>query len=352
MNNCPAPPLRLGVLGCGRVFQRFHLPAIARVPTVTLVAACDTDPNRLSRRLFGSSPPILFGSQVELLGHDQLDALLILTPPPDHAGAAVLALRRGLHVLVEKPMALDRAAADQMVQAAQLAGRRLQVGFSRRFRESYLRMRAILQRLDPGTLRAVRFELAFPTASWESRTDFLGDESRGGGVLDDVLSHQVDLLCWLLGAGPGEVRATAGASLGSSVKAELRVGNLTAHCSAAHSRYLERLEIELADGTVLEASGSGLRTTGTRFAGWRRRRAGLVDRLALLGHRLLRRPNDTLTSFERQLRDFESAARGGKTLGATGADGLLAVNVVQACRVSARQGGMWLPVDPGAKPAA
>ena len=351
MSDLPVAPLRLGVLGCGRVFQRFHLPAIARVPTVSLVAACDTDASCLTRALPGSPPPVLSGSLPELLGHDQLDALLILTPPPGHAGEAVLALRRGLHVLVEKPMALDLAEAGRMVEAARLARRRLQVGFSRRFREPYLRMRALLQRLDPGDLRAVRFELAFPPASWKAQTDFLGDEARGGGVLDDVLSHQVDLVCWLLGTGPDEVRAAVSASSGSPVRAELRVGSLTAHCNAAHAGYRERLEFELADGTVLEASGSRVRISATRFPRWRRRRAALVDRFVLLGDRLLRRPNVTLVSFERQLRDFEGAVRGEKSLGATGEDGVVAVNVVQACRTSARQGGMWLPVYPGARPA-
>jgi predicted dehydrogenase len=340
----PVTPLRLGVLGCGRVFQRFHLPAIARVPTITLTAACDTDPTRLTWSLPGAPTPTFFGSPTELLSHNRLDALLILTPPSDHAVAVVRAVQRGLHVLVEKPMALDPTAAGDMIHAARQAQRHLQVGFSRRFREPYRRLRAALEGLGPGQIRGVRFELAFPTGSWKAETDFLGDEARGGGVLDDVLSHQVDLVSWILGVAPDEVRAMANGSAESSFEAHLRLGNLTVHCEAAHARYLEHLEIELADGTVLEASGSQMRKSGVRFAGWRRRRALLADRLALARDRLLRRSNASLVSFERQLRDFESAVRGGKSEGATGEDGLLTVKVVQACRASVRQGGAWLRV--------
>lgn len=346
----PWPPLCLGVLGCGRVFQRFHRPAIARVPTVTLAAACDTDPARLAWALPGAPCPTFYDSPAKLIGHPGLEALLVLTPPIDHAEAVVQAMGQGLHVLVEKPMALDPTAAREMVRAARQAKRRLQVGFSRRFREPYRRVRDLLRR-DPREIGAVRFELAFPTASWKAETDFLGDETRGGGVLDDVLSHQVDLLCWMLGSAPVQVSAVVDSSRGSAVRADFKIGTLTAHCEAAHARYQERLEIEMIDGTVLEASGSRMRRTLARFSGWRRRRAFLQDRFALLRDRLFRRPNVSLMSFERQLRDFEWAVRGRRSDGASAEDGLLAVNLVQACRASARQGGVWLPVESGTRSA-
>jgi predicted dehydrogenase len=177
------------------VFERFHLPAIARVPAISLLAGCDTNRSRLAWAEHWSSPPALFGAPAELLGCPGLEAVLVLTPPASHALNVIQALEAGLHVLVEKPMALDPGEARQMAEAAHLARRHLQVGFSRRFREPYQKLRKALQREEPLRLRRVRFELAFPVASWNAESDFLGKESHGGGVLDDVLSHQVDLVC-------------------------------------------------------------------------------------------------------------------------------------------------------------
>lgn len=345
----PVTPLRLGVLGCGKVFERFHLPAIDQLPSVELAAAYDPSPDRLRWATRRAHPPALFDSPAALIGGADLDALLVLTPPPDHAGAAVRGLEAGLHVLVEKPMALEPGAGRRMVDAAHLARCRLQVGFSRRFREPYRKVRALLGAADRLQLRSVRFELSFPTSSWKARTSFLGDDGLGGGVLDDVLSHQVDLICWLLGA-PDRVKAeTAGSG---RLLAQLRFGGLEARCEAAHGAYAEHLELELEDGRVLEASGTRSRVTGKGFPAWRRRRALLLDRVTLVGDRVWRRPNATLMSFIRQLRDFEQAVRGGVSEGASGEDGLLAVEIVQACRASASQRGSWCAWKPSARPAA
>jgi len=328
------------VIGCGRVFERFHLPAIDRVPAISLTAACDTNRNRLTWAEHRSPLPILSDRSAELLGCAGLEAVLVLTPPSSHAQNVIQALDSGLHVLVEKPMALDPSEARQMAQAAHRARRHLQVGFSRRFREPYRMLREALQEPEPKRVRRLRFELAFPTGSWKAESDFLGDESRGGGVLDDVLSHQVDLVCWLMRGRPDRVRCVVKGS-GGAVSAELEIGGVTVRCDSAHGRYAERLEMELADGRVLEASGSHMGDAGFSFERWRRGRALLRDRVSLLGDRLLRRPNVTLRSFERQLRDFAGVIRGGSSAGATAEEGLQAVEIVQACRASALQQGAW-----------
>jgi predicted dehydrogenase len=295
--------------------------------------------------------PLRFGSLEELLRGADVEVLLVSTPPSTHAEAAVRAAEAGLHVLVEKPMALDPGEGVRMVRAASQAQRRLQVGFSRRFRAPYQRLRERLGRMESRQVKEARFELAFPTASWRAQTDFLGDPARGGGVLDDVLSHQVDLICWMLGR-PDEVKAELAPSPDGAVRAELRIGGVNVGCTAAHAGYAERLEVELVAGGVLEASGSRLRSGSGGFPGWRRRRALLMDRASLISDRLLGRANITLASFETQLRDFERAIRGGSSDGASGEDGLLAIDIVEACRTSARNGGAWQRLKLSARPAA
>jgi predicted dehydrogenase len=348
----PTGQLRLGVLGCGQVFQRFHLPALARFPAIQLAAASDTDPNR-DRWARDLPPHTALCSSLETLLHrgPDLDALLILTPPQAHAEAVVPALQAGLHVLVEKPMALDVTDGARMVEAATRAGRRLQVGFSRRFRRPYRQLHSLTSELDRSRLREVRFELAFPSSSWRAQTDFLGNQALGGGVFDDVLSHQIDLIRWMFGQ-PQEVRAIQQRSEDGPVRAEFRLGDLLVRCDAAHGSYAERIEVMLADGRVLEATGSRLGKTRSNFPALRRGRALLQDRMALLGNRLLGRPNVTVRSFEDQLRDFERGVRGGHSEGASGEDGLRAVEIVHACKASADGGGTWRKPNLNARPAA
>jgi predicted dehydrogenase len=336
--------LRIGVVGCGRVFERFHLPALNRTPSLTIGAVCDPDPRRLEWISRHAPHPATYASLDDLLeSPDSPQALLILTPPATHAELAVRALERGVHVLVEKPMALSVSEGCTMVDAARRGGAVLQVGFTRRFRAPYQRLRERLGNLQRSTIRSIGFELAFSTAGWNALTAFLGDDSRGGGVFDDVLSHQVDLICWLLGEVPDEVRARV-SSGGTSVSTELRFGALVAECKASHGRYRDRLTVELADRGVLEATGNRFRHTGTAFPALRLRRAMLMDRVALVEDRLLRRPNVSLSSFEHQLRDFERAAHALPAMGASGEDGLLVLRTIEACRDSARQHGEWRPL--------
>jgi predicted dehydrogenase len=338
----PSPPLRLGVLGCGKVFQKFHLPAIQRVPAVSLVAAHDIDPLRTTALSLHHPELRVFRSTAALLGSGAVDAILVLTPPVHHAEAVVQGLDAGLHVLVEKPMALEPADARRMKQAAAAAGRKLQVGFSRRFREPYQQLKKMLSAAPAPAIYSGSFQLSFPSGAWSSNSAFLGKEEFGGGVFHDVLCHQVDLVCWYLGR-PEAVRALPQDSKSGGATAELRFPGAVVKCEARHGPYAEHLEFELTDRTVLEATGS---SSGRRGGsqGWRRRRALIADRLALLVDRIRRRRSVSLVSFERQLQDFERSIRGGDSAGASADDGLVAVEIVHACRLSATDGGSWMRI--------
>ena len=330
-------PLRLGVIGCGRVFQKFHLPAIGRVPDVELAAASDADASRLVWPPRYPLPPRVFPSSTALIDAGGLDAVLVLTPPATHAAIVVQALQAGLHVLVEKPMALDVAEGRRMVHAARNAGRRLHVGFTRRFREPYRRLRQILLEVGAANVESGRFDLSFSNTDWGAHSAFAGDDRQGGGPLDDVFSHQVDLLGWLLG--PADAVRTVCDT--DTVHADVRIGSVNMRCRASHGRYEEHLELFLRDGRSLQASGTGVSAGRSGSRWWAAKKAWLGDRLQLAGDRLLGRPNATLVSFERQLRDFQAAVRGLPSDGATGLDGLRAIGLIQGCRMSLSAGGAW-----------
>jgi predicted dehydrogenase len=314
------------------------LPALARVPELMLVAACDTDETRLAwarERL----PGLAHVTSPDGLASIRPDAALILTPPATHRVLVERALAAGLHVLVEKPMALDTAEARGMTDAAVSAGRQLRVGFTRRFRPPYRMLRARVQAARD-RVAAISCRLAFPRAAWDARSDFLGVDAAGGGVLDDVLSHLVDLVRWIGGAEP--VRVRAGALADGSIRCELALDSgVSAACWAAHAAYTEYFEVAWRGGGAAAASGvrdyARPRASGGRVP----IRAWMADRGALALNRVLGRRGVTALSFEAQLRDFARAIREGAAEGAAPEDGIAAVAAVEAARASLRDGGGW-----------
>ena len=164
-----------------------------------MVGACDPLPARLDwiREEPVEDVPV-FAAFNDLADGCGADAALVATPPRTHREVVVRALESGLDVLVEKPMTLSATEAEDMWQTSLRTRKHLAVGFSRRFKRCYAELRERLASLRPGDIHAVRFDLVVNAAAWRPVTGFIGSDERGGGVLDDMASHQLDLLPWLL----------------------------------------------------------------------------------------------------------------------------------------------------------
>ena len=194
------PPIRLGILGTG-VMGSIHARSIldARVPGVALTAVCDLDPARTA--CFPGIP--CFTDAADLFASGDIEAVLIATPHDSHPDLAVAALAAGLHVLVEKPIAVDLAGARRLAEAAAARpNRRSAVMFNQRTDPRYLRLREILRSGELGPVRRVhwtatdwfRTQRYYDNGGW--RATWAGE---GGGVLINQAVHQIDLLCWLFG---------------------------------------------------------------------------------------------------------------------------------------------------------
>ncbi|QDU70577.1 Gfo/Idh/MocA family protein [Mucisphaera calidilacus] len=114
--------VRLGVVGCGVVATAYYLPFILDHEEAALVAVCDLDGERARAcaRLFGAAET--YTDYFAMLERSELDAVLILTAPGTHARFALAAAERGLHLLLQKPMALTLADATAIVEAVDAAG--------------------------------------------------------------------------------------------------------------------------------------------------------------------------------------------------------------------------------------
>ncbi|MEM8873191.1 MAG: Gfo/Idh/MocA family oxidoreductase [Planctomycetota bacterium] len=116
-----APPTRIGVVGCGVVATAYYLPVVMDHPHATLAAVCDLDQARVDAcvRLFGAEKG--YTDYTAMLDDAELDAVLILTAPGTHLAFSLAAIERGIHLLIQKPMALDLAGADAITKAVREA---------------------------------------------------------------------------------------------------------------------------------------------------------------------------------------------------------------------------------------
>ena len=115
-------PVRLGLIGLGRIAFAQHLPALRRVPGLRVVALCDSDAQHLTRAAALCPGAAQYADYRALLAHPHLEAVGILTPPQAHAEIALAALDAGLHALIEKPLATSLDESVALVARAAVGG--------------------------------------------------------------------------------------------------------------------------------------------------------------------------------------------------------------------------------------
>jgi predicted dehydrogenase len=149
---------RVGVIGCGLIAQVMHLPYLAELDDRwELAALCDVseEPLAACARRYGVERT--FTAWEDLLA-EPLDAVLVLTSG-SHAPMAMAAAAAGLHVFVEKPMALSSGEGARMVSAAQSAGTCLMIGTMKRYDPAYERLVELLpQMVDIRLIRVTTLE--------------------------------------------------------------------------------------------------------------------------------------------------------------------------------------------------
>jgi len=201
--------VRLGLIGVGKHAVAYHVPAIAEHPDARLVAVCDPSPEAAGRIAdeAGARP---FGVVEAMLEAADLDGVIIASPHTLHHRHASLAIERGLHVLLEKPMVTQTTDALDLIRRAESAGVLLGVGFNRHLDPANLYARDAIRRGALGEIRlAVAMQLGYPTTGWYV-TRALG----GGGPLTGRGTHMADLICWYWDRRPERVTASTSGRLG------------------------------------------------------------------------------------------------------------------------------------------
>ncbi len=189
--------LNVGVIGTG--MGRGHILGYQRIPGVKVVGVVDVDEKRGKAVAKEQKIPNSFTTHEELLAQKDLDAVSIATPNVYHTPIAIDAIKAGLHVLCEKPMATTAADAKKILKAADKADTVFMMAFNNRYRgDSQL----LSQYIEAGELG----EIYYGRCGWVRRRGvpgmggwFTQKKLSGGGPLIDIGVHALDLTWWLMG---------------------------------------------------------------------------------------------------------------------------------------------------------
>ncbi len=351
-------PVRVGIVGCGRAAETFHLPALGRISGVTVVAAADPDPGRLAAVAGRFGIRQRYDSHGALLAESDADAVLVAVPPAHHEAVALDVLSAGRHLLLEKPIALDREAARRLADAGGAADAVAMTGFNLRWHPVVRDARELLAGGTLGPIRAVRS--IFTTASdrevdggsWRARP------GEGGGVLLDLAVHHFDLIGHLLGGEAEEVVASARGAVPEDADAAVVAGRLSngvlvsglyargagdANVLEVRGRYgTARLSLYAVDGLGVDLD----RGSPVRLAGRARLLARRVERVVRAAA-ALPRGGPFRASYEGEWRAFIDCVRGGHRPSCSLADGARALEIVLAALEAAGRGAPVRPASVG-----
>ncbi|MEZ4522496.1 MAG: Gfo/Idh/MocA family oxidoreductase [Thermomicrobiales bacterium] len=192
--------IRVGVVGTG-FGALVHVPALAAVPDVEVVALCGIEPDRLRQAAREHDIPHIFDDFVEMLDSGEVDAVTLAVPPDLHHAMAVAACEAGVHVLSEKPLATNAAEARDLEHLVRDSGICHGVAFHRRYEPARKRMKELVAQGFIGDLHSVSVIVYRSTLrAGKRRSDsWTSNQERGGGVLSTIASHYVDQLRWWFG---------------------------------------------------------------------------------------------------------------------------------------------------------
>ncbi len=341
----PGRRLRIGLVGCGRVAEERHLPALARLPEAHVVALADPDTGRMDRLGDRFDIRRRYGSHRELIADDRVDAVGVLTPTASHAEIGLAALDADRHLFMEKPLALSREDCDRLVAKSDAADAAVVFCFNLRWHRLIRQARTVVRSGRLGRLKGIRSVYTHNRPDGYA-PDWHRNAELGGGVTSNEGVHHFDLWRYLTGEEVTEVKALSRSADDYDDESAALAARLSggAPCTAfASMRTGPTSEIEIygedARLVVSLYRFDGLRLQpATRYPGDLAWRAGETLRsLIRLPFALGSRTGDFQATFVDVWRHFLDCALRGAAPECVLADGRAAFLIARAALDSARR---------------
>jgi len=204
-----AKKLKVGCIGCGKIAQRVHLPEYTNFADAELAAVCDTHEGRLEQcaETFGAKRS--YRDYKKMLSEEELDAVSVCLPNVLHHPVTMAALKAGVSVLVEKPMALSLKQADEMIATAKKAKNLLMVSQTQRCTTVHQKAKEVVDSGIMGKILhvATLFGHSGPE-NWSPWGKWFFDKKQAGfGPMADLGIHKADLVRYITGKEVDKVNA-------------------------------------------------------------------------------------------------------------------------------------------------
>ena len=271
--------IRWGLVGTSDFALEWIAPALTRAEGSTLAAVISRDASRAAAAAARVGAAHAFTS-IESADTSLIDGVVLVTPNSAHAAGAIAALRRGLHVIVEKPMAHSVGECEQMIAAADLSGTMLAVAHCMEWASPVVAARELLASGAIGSVRGARIGASFLAEPGSLRRDGVAPatgDAAAFGALYDMGVHAIDTITRLLGpvARVQSVRTDSGN--GDAVAELALTSGVNVHLSSRWSADENYFEI-VGDGGVLRSS----EWWGRDFTGHLElERSGVTEQIAL-----------------------------------------------------------------------
>ena len=194
-------PLRVAIVGCGRIGQWHHIPPLLKIRDAKVVAICDKNEDLVkgAARRFNISR--YYTDSSEMLAREEVNMVDICTPPQTHLALSIQAMEAGCHVLVEKPMALSLSEVDEMASVAKQNNMKLCQVHNKLFEPVMMKAHAIVNEGRIGNLTGVAIQVLQSQAS--ANPMLMNREhwchSLPAGIFTETLPHPIYLAAAFLG---------------------------------------------------------------------------------------------------------------------------------------------------------
>ncbi|TLX76621.1 Gfo/Idh/MocA family oxidoreductase [Labilibacter sediminis] len=189
-----------GIIGCGNVTEKKSGPAFNKVKNAKLNAVMRRDTSKAKDYAQRHGVPHFFSDASDLIHSPYVDAVYVATPPSSHAEYAIMAMKAGKPVYVEKPMAASYADCLKMLKVSEETGSPIFVAYYRRTLPGFLKAKELIDEGTIGQVLAVNIRLSRPMNQDEQEQTWRVDKDiAGGGIFFDLASHQLDYLDFLFG---------------------------------------------------------------------------------------------------------------------------------------------------------
>jgi len=196
--------IQWGIIGCGDVTEVKSGPAFNKVPDSKLAAVMRRDAAKAEDYAKRHDVPKWYTDAYELINDPEINAVYVATPPLQHEEYTIAALEASKPVYVEKPMAVNAAAAGRMLKAATKNNIKLSVAHYRRAQPVFIKIKELLESKTIGEIKFVNLQYLTPSLSSEQLEETkikwrVDPAVAGGGLFHDLSPHQLDLMLYLLG---------------------------------------------------------------------------------------------------------------------------------------------------------